>query len=76
MVKNGTNKHVRQSETDRFVTRYVPEFLKHFRGSLIKATRSNRLEATPRTEIIIIGTPLYVNSLRTVVVMFSAIVNR
>ena len=72
---NGPSKHIRQSETARFITRYVPEFLKHFRGSLIKATRSNTLEATPRIQIIIIGTPLYVNSLLTVVViLFSAVV--
>jgi hypothetical protein len=25
LVKNGANKRVRQSETDRFITRYVPE---------------------------------------------------
>ncbi len=34
--KDGATKHVRQSETARFITRYVPEFLKHFRGSLKK----------------------------------------
>ena len=31
--------HDRKSETQRLITRYVPEFLKHFRVSAIKATR-------------------------------------
>jgi hypothetical protein len=60
--KDGANKHVRQSETARFITRYVPEFLKHFRGSLRKATRSKTFKATPRTEIVITGRSLYANS--------------
>jgi hypothetical protein len=32
--KNGINKHDTKSETERLITRYVPGFLKHFKGSL------------------------------------------
>ena len=55
------SRHVRQSETARFITRYVPEFLKHFRGSLIKATRSKTFEVAPRKQIMIPGTLKYMN---------------
>ena len=47
MLENEENKLTRQLETDRFITRYVPEFLKYFRGSLIKTTRSKIFETTP-----------------------------
>ena len=57
------SKLVIQSETERFITRYVPEFLKHFRGSLIKATRSKIFETTPNVPIMIPSKLTYVNSL-------------
>ena len=48
-----------------FMTRYVPEFLKHFRGSLTKATRSKTFETAPRIQIMINGEMKFVNSLAT-----------
>jgi hypothetical protein len=61
--KNGINKHDTKSETERLITRYVPGFLKHFKGSLIKATRSNTFETAPRKAIIEGGNLLYLNSM-------------
>jgi hypothetical protein len=61
--ENGTNKHVNKSEMERLITRYVPEFLKHFKGSLIKATRSNTFETAPRKAITKIGKLVYLNSM-------------
>ena len=58
----GANIQVRLSATERFITRYVPEFLKHFNGSLLKAIRSSTFKATPITQIITNGKLLYVNS--------------
>ena len=40
--------------------RYVPEFLRHFRGSLIKATRSNTFETAPIIQIMITAWRIYV----------------
>ena len=70
MFKSKKSKHNEQSETERFITRYVPEFLKHFRGSLTKATRSKTFETTPRIPITIPGTEEeYENSLSMLAVV-------
>ena len=50
--KSGINIHVNKSAIERFMTRYVPELLKHFKRSLIKAMRSNTFEINPRKAII------------------------
>jgi hypothetical protein len=70
--KYGTNKHINKSGTDRLITRYVPGFLKHCKGSLIKATRSNTFETAPRKAIIKDGNLLYLNSI--LVILFSAMI--
>ena len=61
--------HDRKSETQRLITRYVPEFLKHFRRSAIKATRSNTFEATPIIQNMITGKYTYVNFRSTLAAM-------
>ena len=53
--KSKENTPIIQSEAERFITRYVPVFLKHFRGSLIKATRSKTFETTATILTMMIG---------------------
>ena len=45
---SGAVRHVVKSETAKFATRYVPEFLKHFKGSLMNATMSKICDITPK----------------------------
>jgi hypothetical protein len=54
----GAKKHVRQSETVRFITKYVPEFLKHFRGSLKIAKRRSPFKISPTIGIARTGISL------------------
>ena len=72
----GANMHVKQSVTERCMTRYVPEFRKHFNGSLPKAIRSSTFEATPITQIITNGKLLYLNSKFDPSVLLFAIITR
>ncbi len=58
-VKSRANKHVRQSEIERFVTKCVVEVLKHFKESLKKARRRGPFETTPRIQIVLKGMSLY-----------------
>jgi hypothetical protein len=51
----GAIKHVSKSETVRSITRYDPEFLKHFNGSLMKAFSSNKFDITPSKLTIKVG---------------------
>ena len=77
MLKSKQSKLVRQSETERFITRYDAEFLKHFRGSLMKATRSKAFETAPRVQIMISGKLKNVYMLpKPEVVLVSAICRR
>jgi uncharacterized protein (DUF2147 family) len=49
--ENGARKQVKKSDTAKFSMRYVPEFLKHFKGSFINAIMRNICEIAPRIQI-------------------------
>ena len=45
-------KQDKRSEIAIFITRYVPEFLKHFSGSFMNAIISSTFEITPKMHIV------------------------
>ena len=58
---NGARRQVNKSETAKFSTKYVPEFLKHFSGSFINAIISNTCEITPKIQIACAGMLIFPN---------------
>ncbi len=60
---NGPIKQVKRSETAKFPTRYVPEFLKHFNGSFYtNAIMRSTCEITPKIQIKFDSMLMYPNS--------------